>query len=208
MNYVGIIAAYQYQHTLANIYDMMLCDCLFKRCKFDKCQAGGQQSRGCIGQIMTLRLSIDYVMESKSKLYVLFIDFSKTYDRVDLRKTMDILKGMGCGRVMLLAIIMLCRRTQLILKSAIIIANQGVRQGASTSSVLFILYMDKMVQMVISINEDDGFLAKLHTPVFMDETVIMACSGDMCTKKMEKVLEYCKEYGMDINVKKHHFRYQ
>ena len=57
-----------------------------------------------------------------------------------------------------------------VLKSAIIIANQGVRQGASTGSVLFILYMDKMVQMINSINEADGFLAKLHTLVLMDDT--------------------------------------
>ena len=133
-NYHGI----SIPNTLAKIYDMMLCDRLFKWCKFDKCQAGGHLGRGCIEQIMTLRLSIDYAMESKSKLYVLFIDFSKAYDRVDRRKMIDILKRMGCGSIMLLAIIMLYRCTQFILKSAIIIANQGVRQGASTSSVLFI----------------------------------------------------------------------
>ena len=55
-----------------------------------------------------------------------------------------------------------------------------------------------MVQMIKSINEDDGFLAKLHTLVLMDDTVIMACSKDMYRKKMEKVSEYCKEYGRTL----------
>ena len=91
------------------------------------------------------------------------------------------------------------------LKSAIIMANQGVRQGASTSSILFILYMDKMIQMVKSINENDGFLEKLHTLALMDDTVVLACSRKMCIKKMEKVLEYCKDYNMDINIKKTSF---
>ena len=200
-NYRGI----SIPNTLAKLYDMILCDRLFKWCTFDKCQAGGQPGRCCIEQIMTLRLSIDYAVESKSKLYVLFIDFSKAYDRVDRRKMIDILRGMGCGRVMLLAIIMLYRCTQFILKSAIIMTNQGVRQGASTSSILFILYIDKMVQMVKSINENDGFLKKLHTLVLMDDTVILACSRDMCMKKMSKVLEYCRDFGMDINLKKTSF---
>ena len=30
-----------------------------------------------------------------------------------------------------------------------------------------------MVQMIKSINEDDGFLAKLHTLVLMDDTVML-----------------------------------
>ena len=64
---------------------------------------------------------------------------------------------MGCGRVMLSAIVMLYRSTQFVLKSAIIEANQGVRQGASTSSILFILYIDKMIQMIKSLNENDGY---------------------------------------------------
>ena len=80
---------------------------------------------------MTLRLAIDYAAQFNSKLYVLFIDFSKAYDRVNRRKMVDVLKSLGCGRTMLLAIITLYKSTQFVLKSAIFIANQGVRQGAS-----------------------------------------------------------------------------
>ena len=117
-------------------------------------------------------------MESKPKIYILFIDFSKAYDSVDRRKI-----DMRCGCVMLLVIIMLYRCIQFILKSAIIIANQGVRQGASTSSVLFILYMDKMVQMMKSINEDDGFLAKLHTLVLLDDIQLIWHVRGICASR-------------------------
>ena len=70
-------------NTLAKLYDMMLCDRLTKWCEFDKCQADGQAGRSSIEQIMTLKLSIDYAVESKSKLYVWFIDFPKAYGRVN-----------------------------------------------------------------------------------------------------------------------------
>ena len=158
-NYRGI----SIPNTLAKLYDIMLYERLIKWCMFDKCQAGGQAGRGCIEQIMSLRLAIDCASKSKSKLYVLFIDFSKAYDRVDRSKMIDVLKYMGCGRTMLSAIIQLYRCTKLILKSATVIATQGVRQGASTSIVLFILYLDRMVQLINSVTENDGFLAKLHT---------------------------------------------
>ena len=85
---------------------MMFYERLHKWCTFDKCQAGGQPGRGCVEQIMTLRLTIDCAAKSKSKLYVLFIDFSKAYDRVDRRKIIDVLQSMGCGRTMLAAIIL------------------------------------------------------------------------------------------------------
>ena len=51
-------------------------------CSVDKCQAGAQKGRSCIEQVMTLRLLIDFVKCKNKKLYVLFIDFSKAYDRV------------------------------------------------------------------------------------------------------------------------------
>ena len=112
---------------------------------------------------------------------------------------------MGCGRIMLTAIILLYKSTKFILNTAIIIASQGVRQGASTSILLFVLYIDRMVQLIKSVSENDGFLTKLHTLVLMDDTVILSCSRDLCIQKMEKVIDFCNEYGMEINIKKTSF---
>ena len=48
---------------------------------------------------MTLTLITDFDLGKKEKLYVLFVDFSKVYDKVPHH-----LKSLGCGKVMLLAI--------------------------------------------------------------------------------------------------------
>ena len=39
----------------------------------------------------------------------------------------------------------------------------------------------------------------------MDDTVILSCSRDLCMQKMAKVLEFCNEFSMDINLKKASF---
>lgn len=62
----------------------------------DKCQAGAQKGRSCLEQILSLRLIIDYVKNKKLKLYVLFIDYSKAYDRVPRGKLTEVLKSRGC----------------------------------------------------------------------------------------------------------------
>ncbi len=61
--------------TLAKIYDMMIQNRLRLWCDVDKCQAGAQKNRGCMEQIMSLRLQCDYDRYKRVKLYVLFTDF-------------------------------------------------------------------------------------------------------------------------------------
>ena len=68
--------------TLAKVFDKLLLNRLMLWSNIDKCQAGAQRGRGCIEQIMTLRLLIDLAKSKRKKLYVLFIDFSKAYDKV------------------------------------------------------------------------------------------------------------------------------
>ena len=92
-----------------------------------------------------------------------------------------------------------------ILRSAIISSSVGVRQGAPTSCLLFVLYIDKMVKIIKNSIESDGFLGALHVLLLMDDAVILATSREMCERKLKIVLEYCDEYGMVINEKKTKF---
>ena len=122
-NYRGI----SIMNTLAKIYDMLINNRLLRWYSIDKCQAGGQRRRGCIEQIVTLCLLIDFAKYKRQKLYVLFVDFSKAYDRVPRQKLLKHLKSLGCGRLMLLAIQAMYKCTKNVLKSAIIDSSIGVR---------------------------------------------------------------------------------
>lgn len=108
--------------SLAKIYDHIIMNRLLLWCNNSKCQAGSQKKRSCLEQIMTLRLLCDYAVFLKCKLFVLFVDFSKAYDRVPRKKLIEVLKEMGCGKRMLMAIQAIYKCTKHILKTATIAA--------------------------------------------------------------------------------------
>ena len=200
-NYRGISV----MDTVAKIYDLLLMNRLSLWMNIDKCQSGGLRGRGCIEQIMSLRLLCDYAVYKKTKLYVLFIDFSKAYDKVPRNKLTKALNKLGCGKVMLKAIRAMYECTKNVLCSAIVTASVGVRQGAPSSCLLFLIYIDQMVKMLNDEVGTDGFLGTLHALLLMDDTVLVATSREKCLKKMDVVMRYCEEYGMVINEKKTKF---
>ena len=136
-NYRGI----SIMDTLAKMYDTLILNRLLLWFNIDKCQAGAQKGRSCLEQIFTLRMLFDYALSKKIKLYVLFIDYSKAYDRVSRGKLIEVLRSRGCGRVMLKAIQAMYTCTKNVLKTAVIDATIGVRQGAPSSCLLFIIYI-------------------------------------------------------------------
>ena len=200
-NYRGI----SIMDTLAKIFDKMILNRLLLWCNINKCQAGAQEKRSCLEQILTLRLLCDYAVFKKVKLYVLFVDFSKAYDRVPRRKMIELLRDLGCGKRMLKAIQAMYKCTKHILKSAIINASVGVRQGAPTSCILFIIYIDRLVRMLSNAIVSDGFLGGLHVLLLMDDAVILATNREMCKSKLSILYQYCNDYGMVINEKKTKF---
>ena len=62
-----------------------------------------------------------------------------------------------------------------------------------------------MLRMIKDRIVTDGFLGSLHALLLMDDTVILATSREMCSRKLDTVLNYCREYGMEINEKKTKF---
>ena len=164
----------------------------------NKCQAGGQRRRGCVEQIMNIRL-----LYKKVKLYVLFIDFSKAYDKVPRHKLIHVLKSLGCGKVMLRATETMYECTKNVMRAAVVTATAGVRQGAPSSCLLFIIYIDQMVKMLRREIGEDGFLGTLHSLLLMDDAVIMDgyLARYMCVRKLDVVRRYCDEYGMTMNDK-------
>ena len=115
------------------------------------------------------------------------------------------MKSLGCGRMMLHALMNMYKNTFNVLNSSKISTSSGVRQGAPTSCLLFTTYVDKMVKMIKEAVQSDGFLGRLHVLMLMDDTVIMATSREKCLRKLEAVLKFCDEYGMEINEKKTKF---
>ena len=168
-------------------------------------QGGGQEKRGCIEHIVTVRLIIDRCLRLKIPLFIVFVDFSKAYDRVPRNYLLKLLKSLGCGVVMLTALTSLFCVTQFILGSTIITAVLGVKQGSPTSCFLFILFVDEFIRLVKSSVDIDGFLEWLHLLMLMDDTVIFATSRERLCEKLNVLAQWCNKSGMVLNEDKTQF---
>ena len=200
-NYRGISVI----DSIAKLYDYIINNRLMKWYTPRREQAGGQSKRNCTEHIFTLRLWIDYCKRKRCKLFIAFIDFSKAYDRVPRGKLFHLLMKLGCGSVMLCALMSMYSVTSCILGAVVITCTLGVRQGSPTSVFLFIIYVDTLIKMVKERSPCDGFLSWLHLLMLMDDTVILATSRESLEKKLSILKEYCDEYGMVINEEKTQF---
>ena len=193
-NYRGIAVS----DCMSNIFESILTKRLslwYRPCPE---QAGAQCGRNCVEHILALRLLIDYAKTSRHKLWILYVDFSKAYDKVPRLRMLEELKRAGCGRRFLLALQAMYSCTKFILKSAIINVSIGVKQGAPMSCILFAFYIDILVKRINEFG-NDGFLDGLNALLMMDDTAIVATSREACIAKLSLLMDYCKEYGMEIN---------
>lgn len=199
-NYRGIAIS----DAIAKLYEKILSNRFSLWYKPKPEQAGVQSGRGCLEHILAFRLLIDYAKTRKLKLWLMFVDFSKAYDKVPRDKLLQELKNAGCGGIFLRAIKAIYKTTKFMLKSAMINVSVGVKQGAPLSCLLFVFYVDIMIGMINSYGSD-GFLGVLNTMLLMDDTVILATSRSACEKKLKFLLDFCNGYGMSINESKTKF---
>ena len=159
---------------------------------------GLPEERGCIEHVLGLRLLIDYAITEKVKLFVLFVDFSKAYDKVPRRSLFHVLKNLGCGKRFLRALISIYKNTINILNSEYVKATVGVKQGGPMSCLLFIIYLDILAVMIKALG-DDSFLQDIHALMLMDDTVLLASTRERIIEKFTVLMKFCKKYGMVIN---------
>ena len=190
---------------ISKLYDYILNNRLNLWFKPDREQAGAQPKRGCIEQIVALRLLLNYSFKKWKKLFVGFVDFSKAYDRVPRGSLFKLLYKLGCGTAMLSSIIAMYCVTRSILGCVIISATMGVRQGSPTSCFLFTIFVNVLILKFKEQCCHDGFLQWLHCLMIMYDTVILATSRAMFKNKLKILEEYCNEYGMVINADKTKF---
>ncbi len=192
-------------NSLAKVYDMVLCARLSQWFVPHREQAGSQTGRGCTEHLVTLRLLMDVARRKKLKLFVVFVDFGRAYDCVPRKNLFACLKQMGCGMTMLLALAAMYKYTNSVIGTALIATTVGVRQGSPTSCMLFVIYVNAMVQMIKQGCPPDGFLSWLHVLVMMDDTVLLSTTREGAIRKLSILYSFCRSHGMVLNSNKTKF---
>ena len=200
-NYRGISVT----DVISKIYDYILCNRLMKWFVPDREQAGALPGRSCIEHIVALRLLFEFFRKKRTTtLFVLFVDFSKAYDRVPRTALIRTLIQLGCSTVMLMAIVSMYKMNYSILGLALITAVIGVRQGSPTSCFLFTVFVNTLIRNLKQC-APERYLGWLHCLMLMDDTVLLATTRESMREKLIVLQNFCNESGMIINEKKTKF---
>ncbi len=133
------------------------------------------------------------------------MNFLKAYDLAPRKVLFNILKRLGCGTVILAALVAMYRTTESIVGEAVMAATLGVRQGSPTSCFLFVVVVNELVKMVKDTGHREEFLQWLHILAFMDDTVLLATSRRDIVRKLETLKTFCCDYGRKMNEDKTKF---
>ena len=146
MNYRGI----QVQPLLGLLYDRILAN---RWAKINYEQTAFQKNKSTLNHIFTLRILIAMSKRYKKPLYIGFFDLSKAFDKVSRVLLIKSLINMGIGACLLEAIKATYSVTRCVLKgfgklSDVFQTFSGIKQGAPSSVILFIIFMDDVIDVL------------------------------------------------------------
>ena len=169
-------------------------------------QSGFRAQRSCEDQVLRMVQGVsDNFQEKPAKRTVMaLIDYSKAYDRVWREDLLLDLIQLGCPMQMVRWFRrFLCERTGQVRYNGALsrkkIIPQGLPQGAVTSPILFLIYINGLVDVIPSDMEaalfaDDASFWYAHTDLNIANRKIQDC--------MNAVVKWSTEKKMDINVEK------
>ena len=142
------------------------------------------------------------------KVYVCFVDFKKAYDKVWQEALMLKLLNLGIRGSFFGIIRSMYSNCKSCIKNGGLLSNtfsclSGVRQGDVMSPNLFNIYINDLP----SIFDGDSDSPKLkdssvHCLMYADDLVLMSLSEVGLQYKLDKLYEYCKKWGLEVNTKK------
>ena len=162
------------------------------------------KGRGCVEQILCLKLFIDIARKTKRTLYIVFIDYVKAYNRVNRLKLLDLLDSKGCGSKFLQAVSSSLNGTCALVGDRVINQSIGMRQGGSLSCPLFTFYIDETINAIYSTLDDD-WLRNAHTLLLMDDTVLFSTTREKMQQKLHLLKTATDRIGLTMHPNKSRF---
>ena len=153
---------------------------------------------------------IKYNNNSKTDVYMMMLDASKAFDRVDHIKLFKILSKKGvCPALLKLLFNMYSQQTMSVRWNKVVSqpfkAGNGVKQGGVLSPILFTLYLDVFMDMLKS----SGFSCYIGNVfvgalAYADDIVLLAPSRFALSRLLKQCSLSSKLYQFDFNATKSH----
>ena len=172
-------------------------------------QFGFRKGLGTRDAIAALSILSERAMEFNQEVLVAFIDYEKAFDRVEWSKLMEIMKDIGIGWKERRLIQNLYENQKVVIQTQVGDSNpcrisRGVRQGCPLSSLLFNIYVDRIVKEALEESNLGIRVGGNHVPTlrYADDTVLIEKDEVGLQSLIEKVDRVGQKYGMRINAGK------
>ena len=202
-NFRGI----QMLKALAVLYDRIITNRLELWVAVRAVQSGFQKLKSTLHQIFTIRLLIEIAKMTNTTLYIGMFDLEKAFDKVSRYKLLQKLIAKGIGNCMLQALKRIYKFTYCVLSYGHDISKKfrtftGIRQGAASSALLFIAFIDDLVKHLEDRCEPEPILDTLHCLLHADDTAILSTNRDLFVNKCNHMLDYFSENSLSLNLSK------
>jgi endonuclease/exonuclease/phosphatase (EEP) superfamily protein YafD len=169
-------------------------------------QVGFLREEECLGQATCLIEACQRRKNEGLDTVVLFLDLKKAYDMVPHTRLIQKLKASGIGNTMLRFINNMYEETHMKVRvdnetTSSFKYSRGVRQGCPTSPLIFILYVNDMLENINPIYVP-GLKHGIRGLNFADDTVILAENHADLINKVEKIRVWMSENSMEVNPSK------
>ena len=170
-------------------------------------QTGFQKGKATIHQIFTIRLLIEIAKTTNTTLYIGMFDLSKAFDKVSRLKMLKKLIALGIGKCMLNALKRIYSFTCCIMVFGRQFSKRfqtfsGIRQGAASSALLFIAFINDLVEYLETRCSSEPILEDLHCLLHADDTAILSTDRDSFIEKCNHMLDYFQVNSLSLNLSK------
>ncbi|KAI5718027.1 hypothetical protein M8J77_015079 [Diaphorina citri] len=177
--------------------------------QFGNTQFGFRGGLGTREALFCVQVLVQRCLDMNKNVYGCFIDFEKAFDRVQHGKLIEILKKTNIDERDIRIIGNLYWKQKSTVKTeneetGEVFIRRGVRQGCILSPLLFNLYSEEIFKEALEDTEEG---INIHGTVinnirYADDTVIFGSSMMELQSLMNKIVNSCRKYGLNLNIKK------
>ena len=207
-NYRGI----QMLRALAVLYDRVIANRLtsWMTTRIHDIQSAFQKGKSVLHQLFTIRLLTAIAKQNNITLYIGLFDLAKAFDKVSRFRLLQKLVTKGIGNCMLQALKRVYMCTFCVLSYGKEYSEKfrtftGIRQGAASSTLLFIGFIDDLVDYLEQRCTPEPFIDTLHCLLHADDTAIISTNRSDFVIKCNHMLEFFDENELKLNFSKCEF---
>ena len=189
------------------LYQTILNNRLYNFVKIPSQQSAYQKGKGCQLHVMTIRLLKSLTKKTRTKLYITFTDFEAAFDLVSRRLLFKKLIGIGISSIMLTVLMSIYLASKSVIEhkgdfSDYLILLTGIKQGAPTSGLLYIIYTSGLIDIFNREFNAEPLIGLLHMLMHADDILMLASTKQKAREKLLRLIKYSKENFIKLQLTK------